>query len=301
MKKILLMMLTGLLVAACEKPVFDETEDGSVSVYENENDEENGDGEKQTKKFTFTVKGDFGAATFTRGYLAADGKDMTDLWAFDYMDGLCVQSVHQTAEDEAWGKPTLTLSYGQHHVYFVASRGVDPAVNATDHIITWGTVRDTFWKDYEVNVVATSNGNRAVTLDRVATKLRVVVEDEVPALCKTVEVTPNLWYYGLDYVSGAAVSAQKKAVSVTVPESLVGTVGQLAVNVFGISEANEWTTSVALDAKDGDGGSVGHATISGAPFKRNRATEYSGSLFASGGVLDVGVNGEWENSVVGTW
>ena len=70
---------------------------------------------------------------------------------------------------------------------------------------------------------------------------------------------------------------------------------------FGISEENEWTTSVSLDAKDGDGGSVGHATISGAPFKRNRATEYSGSLFASGGVLDVGVNGEWENSVVGTW
>jgi hypothetical protein len=139
----------------------------------------------------------------------------------------------------------------------VASRGVDPAVNGADHIITWGTVRDTFWKDYEVNVVATSNGNRAVTLDRVATKLRVVVEDEVPASCKSVEVTPNKWYYGLDYVSGAAVSAQKKAVSVAVPESLVGTVGQLAVNVFGISEANEWTTSVALDARDGNGGSVG--------------------------------------------
>jgi hypothetical protein len=292
-KAILMAFAAALTMTACENPVVED----SVEANESETTQN----QTGSKKFTFTVKGDFGAAVFTRGYLQADGKDMTDLWVLDYMDGQCVQALHQTPEDATWGSPQMSLAYGQHHVYFVASRGVEPSINETDHIISWGTVRDTFWKDYEVNVVATSNGNRAVTLDRVATKLRVVVEDEVPASCKSVDVTPNMWYYGLDYVSGAAVSAQKKAVSVAVPESLVGTVGQLAVNVFGISEANEWTTSVALDARDGNGGSVGHATISGAPFKRNRATEYSGSLFASGGVLDVGVNGEWENSVVGTW
>jgi hypothetical protein len=41
--------------------------------------------------------------------------------------------------------------------------------------------------------------------------------------------------------------------------------------------------------------------VMAALLARNRATEYSGSLFASGGMLDVGVNSEWENSVVGTW
>ena len=74
MKKMLLMMLTGLLAAACEKPVLGLVEEESEDV-------------KPTKNFTFTVKGDFGGATFTRGYLTADGKDMTDLWVFDYMDG----------------------------------------------------------------------------------------------------------------------------------------------------------------------------------------------------------------------
>ena len=177
MKKMLLMMFAGLLVAACEKPVLGLVED------------ENGD-VKSTKNFTFTVKGDFGGATFTRGYLTSDGKDMTDLWVFDYVDGVCVQSVHQTAEDEAWGKPTMALAYGSHHVYFVASRGEGATLDADGHTITWTGPRDTFWKDYEVEVVSTSNGNRAVTLDRVVTRLRLTIADKVPAGCTSVVVTP---------------------------------------------------------------------------------------------------------------
>ena len=217
MKKIFLLMFAGLLVAACEKPVLGDVEDESEVP-------EMGGGRNQLKKFTFTVKGDFGAATFTRaaGYLNADGQDMTDLWVFDYVDGQCVQSVHQTATDEAWGKPQMSLAYGSHHVYFVASRGDEPAVDAEGHVIAWGTPRDTFWKDYEVDVVSTSNGNRAVTLDTVT-------------------------------------------------------------------------------AKDADGGVLGTATITGAPFKRNRSTEYSGSLFGSAGSMDVSLNVEWESPKMGTW
>ena len=42
-------------------------------------------------------------------------------------------------------------------------------------------------------------------------------------------------------------------------------------------------------------------TISGAPFKANRATEYSGNLFGSGGTLDVSVNEAWETALERTW
>ena len=293
MKKMLLMMLAVLLVAACEKPVLGEIEDESeVPEMGDKND---------VKNFTFTVKGDFGAATFTRSYLSADGKDMTDLWVFDYMGGVCVQSVHQSADDADWGTPKMALSYGSHHVYFVASRGDGPTVDAEGHTITWTGPRDTFWKDYEVDVVSTSNGNRAVTLDRVATKLHVVVNDEVPATCKAVTVTPDRWFYGWNYVKGAAVAAQQTERRVTVPESYVGTTGQLAVDIFGLSGADEWVTNVSIQAQDADGGVLGSATITGAPFKANRGTEYSGNLFGSAGGLDVNVNGEWENPKTGTW
>ena len=296
MKKLVWMLAAMVSLTACEK----------VEVVDGPTPEEWDEVEyNYTKKFTFTVKGDFGAATFnaprTRGYLQADGQSMTDLWAFDYMDGQLVQSVHQTADDEAWGKPTMALAYGSHHVYFVASRGEGATLDAEGHTITWTGPRDTFWKDYAVEVVSTSNGNRAVTLDRVATKLRVVVADEVPTGCASVVVTPARWFYGWDYVNGTAVAAQQTERRVTVPESYVGTTGQLAVSIFGLSGADEWVTNVGIQAQDSDGSVIGSATITGAPFKANRSTEYSGNLFGSAGGLDVSVNGDWETPKTGTW
>lgn len=296
MKKMIVMMTAAVLLSGCFSPVGDEQE------VEEQTEDVTGETDK-AKTFKFTVKGDFGSAAFTRaaGYLSADGVDMTDLWVFDYVDGECVQSVHQTATDETWGRPQMSLAYGSHHVYFVASRGDEPAMDADGHVITWVTPRDAFWKDYEVEVVNTSNGNRAVTLDRVATKLKLTVTDEVPAGCATVTVTPERWYYGLDYVTGTAVSQQLKERNVTVPASYAGTSGQLMVSIFGLSGADEWTTNVTVTAKDADGGVLGTASIVGAPFKRNRATEYSGSLFGSAGSMDVSLSAEWETARTGTW
>lgn len=288
----IMMALAAAFICGCEKPVLDDANGEAL--------EEESQG-SPSKRFTFTVKGDFGAATFTRGYLTADGQSMTDLWVFDFVDGTCVQTVHQTSTDADWGQPKMSLSYGSHHVYFVASRGEGATLDADGHTITWTGPRDTFWQDYEVDVVSTSNGNRAVTLDRVATKVRIVVNDEVPATCKAVTVTPERWYYGWDYVNGVAMASQQNERRVTVPESYVGTSGQLAVSIFGLSSADEWVTNVAVKAL-GDGDAVlGSATITGAPFKANRSTEYSGNLFGSAGGLDVSVSASWESPKTGTW
>lgn len=253
------------------------------------------------KNFKFTVKGDFGAATFTKGYLSADGQEMTDVWAFDYVDGALVQQAHQTPADAAWGTISMPLSYGNHHVYFVASRGTTPSVDTDGGTISWGTTKDTFWKDYEVSVVSTSNGNRAVTLDRVATKLRVTITDEVPEGCSQLIVRPARWYRGLNYKTGAAVTEVDEDRSVTVPAEYAGTAGQLAINVFGLSGADEWTTTVSVTAKDVDGNVIGSAQSPGVPFRRNRATNLAGNLFASSGGIGVGINADWLDPVVMEW
>lgn len=294
MKKTIFMLTAVLLMTACEKLEVPSSEADAEKSEEMVN-------ENAVKKFTFTVKGDFETATFTRGYLAADGQEMTDLWVFDYVNGVCVQKVHQTATDEDWGKPTLALAYGSHHVYFVASRGDGATVDEDGRTIIWTGPRDTFWKDYAVDVVSTSNGNRAVTLDRCVTKLRLTVNDEVPATCKSVVVTPGRWFYGWDYVNGVAVAQQQTERTVNVPASYVGTSGQLVVNIFGLSGADEWVTDVSVQAKGENGDVIGSATITGAPFKSNRATEYSGNLFGSAGGLDVSVSAAWESAKTGTW
>ena len=149
------MALAVATLTACEKEIITD-EDATVS---------DGSAIEKTKKFTFTVKGDFSNEwkPVTRGYLSADGKDMTDLWVLDYVDNQLVQQLHQSDnEAEDFGRPTINLAYGSHHVYFVASRGASPVLNTTDGTITWSSVRDTFWKDYEVSVVSTSDRKSVV-------------------------------------------------------------------------------------------------------------------------------------------
>jgi len=257
-----------------------------------------------TKKFTFTVKGDFISPTFTEGsrraaYLGADGNSMTDLWVFDYVGDNLMQHVHQTVESDGWGEPTMSLTLGTHHVYFVASRGVGPVIDG--QTITWSSVRDTFWKDYEVTVANTSNGNRAVTLDRVVSKLKVTINDVIPTGAATLSVTPATWYYGLNYRTGAACGVQNDApISVSIPSGYIGTTG-LAVSFFTISAPEEWTTDIAVAIKDGNDTKLGSATIDDAPMKGNRSAEYSGNMFSGSNTMTVGLNTTWDSPVIGNF
>ena len=254
-------------------------------------------------KMTFAISGDFHLDThdFTRS-LEADGKTMTDVWVLDYVGGELKQQLHQTSDDADFGSPTMDLSLGTHHIYFIASRGAGASLNTTTHALTFTSVRDTFWKDYEVDVVSTSNGNRAVTLERVVAKLKLTVNDEIPAGAATLVCTPVTWYYGLNYRTGVPVTATNaQAISISIPANYVGTSGQLVASFFTISGTDEWTTDVSVAVKDGNGVSLGSAIINDAPMLRNRSTEYSGNLFSGVGNMVVSINGDWASPYIGTW
>ena len=253
---------------------------------------------------TFAVGGDFELPAFkamTRGELTADGKAMTDLWVLDYKDGALVQQLHQTSEDEDFGSPTLALSLGQHHIYFVCSRGTTPTLSTDANSITWATTSDTFYKDYSADVTSGSTANRSVTLDRVATKLGITISDAIPTGTAYVEITPATWYYGIDYLTGEATAAQTSGTrTINIPESRIGKTGT-NLNIFGLSGATEWTTDVTVTARDGEDNILGTATISGAPFKANRATTYSGSLFSAGGGFAMTLTDAWDDDYLGSW
>ena len=266
MRKFVFFMLAAMLLTSCEKSLVNDDEvekNPSVSV---------ADG----KRFTFTVKGDFSEEwkSVTRGYLQADGKDMTDLWVLDYMGDVLVQQIHQsdnTAED--FGRPSMTLAYGSHHVYFVASRGVSPTLSTTNGTITWTTVRDTFWKDYAVEVVSTSNGNRAVALDRIVTKLALKFTDAVSANASTINFTPSSWYYTLNYKTGEPTTATtSQTISTSVPASYIGNTDVL-ISYFSLSPSTDWTTDVNVNSIDGDNNIIGQGDMANVPLKRNRVTE----------------------------
>ena len=276
----LLMALVGL--SACERADMSDEVKGESVV-------------------NFAVKGDFTCEFFTRAS-TLDAVSMTDLWVFDFVGGECVQHIHKVSTDEDFAAPSMTLAYGAHHLYFVASRGENPTVDEDAKTIVWEKPKDTFWKDIPLNVDG-STSNVSVVLDRVVTKLKVTITDEVPEGTSTLNLTPHTWYGGMNYVTGAAACVLTDLVrSVDVPVSYVGTSGTLAVSIFGFSDSDEWSTDVAVNVKNSGGTTLGSATITDAPLKRNRSTEYQGRLFSSPGtVFTITAGDTWLDAEFLSW
>lgn len=279
MKKFLFLAVAVAMITGCGKDVMIE--------------------EAGVKKVSFDVQGNWNSPVFTRGSLSADGKEMTDLWLFDYVDGVLVQTVHQVSTDADFGTPAPTLAYGEHRIYFVVSRGTSPVINGT--VISWGSVRDTFWKAMSVTVGGASASAYSVALDRVVTKLKITATDAVPDGTATVVVLPGKWYAGLDYLTGQpAEMRDNEEMSVAVPDSYIGTTG-MAVSFFGFSSATEWTTPLTVSARDADNDIIGMVNVAEAPFMANRATEFSGALFSTSGAFTITLNDEWAEPWTGSW
>lgn len=281
MKKTMIMMTAAVMLTGCTEHVrMSNTEDAVVAE----------------RRVTFEVSN--GDWNIMRA-LEADGVTMTDLWLFDYVDGTLVRTAHKVSTDADFSSPSMSLKYGEHTIYFVASRGNTPNVDGSS--ITWDQPSDTFWKAVSVNVGSSSSSVVPVTLGRVATKLRVAVTDEVPEGVTQICVTPDVWWYGLDYTTGDAVDSRTTERVISVPGSYIGTTGHLAVNIFGISDTDEWMADITITAKDVDGNVIGTVSLADVPFERNRATNVSGSLFAAGTTFSVSLNDEWTDSYNLEW
>lgn len=283
-KRTLTLLAAGaLLLAACGK-------DNESSAVEPRTD---GD----TINLKFTLSGDW---TQNTKDLTANGSSMTDVWVFDYVGGTLVQTVHQddnTASD--FGSPTLDLAFGTHTLYFVASRGLTPTVNTTDHNITWVKPSDTFHKALTLTVNS-ETGAQSVTLERMVAKLKMTINDAIATGTTQFLVTPDVWYYGMDYTSGDPVAqATNQAITVSVPSSYVGESGKF-LSVFTFSSSAQWNTNVTLAASNGTS-TISSVAINNVPIQRNRSTEYSGNLFTAGGNSTLTLNDTWGDPFTGTW
>ena len=292
-KNVILLAGIAVMLAACEKNQV--ADDLNVTAA--------GENEQGQKAIVFNCEGDFTMTTesMTRGALEADGKAMTDLWVLDYVGGQLVQQVHQVAADEDFGTPTLNLDYGSHHVYFVASRGTAPTLSTEGHTIAWGTTSDTFYKDFQIAVTAGTSSAHNVTLERVATKLTITINDAIVEGTAYVEITPQTWYYGLDYLTGEPTADQTAAPrTINIPSTKAGVTG-MTLNIFGLSSTTEWTTDVTVTAKNQSDAVIGTANIEDAPFKANRVTNYAGNLFINAGGFALALSSEWDDDYVGSW
>ena len=254
----------------------------------------------EQKTITFT----FGDVLTHHAMTRADitSLDLTDLWMFDYVGDELQQTVHQSSTDDGFGSISASMGYGEHTFYFVASRGTTPTSDTDAQTITWVKPSDTFWATATITVSPSSASSQAVSLSRVATRLRITVNDEVPAEAAKFVITPAQWYYGIDYTTGSGIApSANQPREVNIPSSYIGTTGQLAISIFGFVPSTDWQTDITAALKASDDTTLGQVTITDVPMKKNITTAYSGGILGTSKAFTLSADDTWGDEDVHTW
>ena len=254
----------------------------------------------ESKTITFT----FGDVLTQHAMTRADitSLDLTDLWMFDYVGDELQQTVHQSSTDDGFGSISASMGYGEHTLYFVASRGTTPTSDTDAQTITWVKPSDTFWAIATVTVSPSSASSQAVSLSRVATRLRITVNDEVPAQAAKFVITPAQWYYGIDYTTGDGVaSSANQPREVNIPSSYIGTTGQLAISIFGFVPSTDWQTDITAALKASDESTLGQVTLEDVSLRKNITTAYSGGILSTSKAFTLTADDTWGDEDVHTW
>lgn len=284
MKKMMMALASALMMLSC-------TSD------ESQNDQPTG---WESKTITFT----FGDVITQHAMTRADVStlDLTDLWMFDYIGDELQQTVHQSSTDDGFGSISASMGYGEHTLYFVASRGTTPTSDTDAQTITWVKPSDTFWATATVTVSPSSASSLSVSLSRVATRLRITVNDEVPAGAAKFVITPAQWYYGIDYTTGSGIApSANQPREVNIPSSYIGTSGQLAIAIFGFVPSADWHTDITAALKASDESTLGLVTLEDVEMKRNITTAYSGGILGTAKSFTLSADDAWGDEDVHTW
>ena len=254
----------------------------------------------EKKTITFTFGDTFQTKAMTRA--AITSLSLTDLWMFDYVGDELQQTIHQSNTDEGFGAISASMGYGEHILYFVASRGTTPTADTDAQTITWAKPSDTYWATANITIAPSSAASQAVTLGRVATRLQITVTDEVPANAAVFTVTPSQWYYGIDYTTGAGVGLQANYPRpVNIPANYIGTSGELMVSFFGFVPSADWQTDITATLTASDESVLGQVTLEDVTLNKNITTSYSGGILGTAKAFTLTADDAWGDDDVHTW
>ena len=234
--------------------------------------------------------------------LEANGEAMKELWVFDVIGDSCALVCRQTDVDDNFGSVSMKLSYGNHRLAVVCSRGEGSDVDVSNGLIAWEKVRDTFWNVVDCDVAKTGSTDISVTLKRVAARMRVAINDIIPSDLKTISITGEPWYKGIDVKTGEAIGGLSSIEGVTdvstlaVPSAYVGTEKKLAVSLWIMSKGNEWTEDVTVKMLGENGDVLSEVVCPGVPMQRNRVTNITGYFLSGGASGNIHLDDSWSNT-----
>lgn len=169
----------------------------------------------------------------------------------------------------------------------------EPAITLTSPTsATFGDnpARETFAYTQTVNITNTDAVTLSATLNRIVSKLKIHSTDGCTENAVSVRTTLSAAGKAFNPTTGLATS-NTGFVNTLPIQSAVGNSTNSITYLF--LATDEQTVNVTIDVLDVDGNSISHKVVSNVPFKRNRMTVLTGSVYSADASGDFTVETDW--------
>ena len=250
-----------MLVAACEKPVFDN------------------DASKEKDANVILRMAQFEQTPFTRAVTSiTDLCTHLNIAIFD-ADGTKVKTVAQKEGDASFGTVALKLAAGTYHLVVIAHNCDGSATITSEEKVTFpnNKVTDTFYYYGDLEVTD-SQQSYDLTLTRAVAMFRLVLTDDAwPS-----SVTKLKFYY----TGGSSTFSPKNGYGcVNSRQTEVRTIAADGIyDIYTLPHTEQDVlTKLTVTALDADDNIIKERVFENIPITRNQITRYTGSFFGSGG------------------
>ena len=256
------------------------------------------------------------SVTYSRASLAANGKQLTDLYILDYnkATGKLLQVLLQTSTAEDFAEPTLNLDYGNHILKVIATRSASPTLLGADGSlwnlqentafavtddgnvpVVWTSDKtsDSFGASQDVNVGIGKDQTIHIQLERMVAKLVLKNTGTFPADCSTIQLSLDE-YKTWNWQSFSVMEAAKNQ-RISDASQYAGRTGSTISYFFLAPDGDGYTTDISLQMNRKDSNEPYAAfTIPNVRLQRNRITTISGSYYDHQSGFSLTVNDAWE-------
>ena len=224
------------------------------------------------------------SAVTTRGTAVADYNGVKVL-TLAFYDGetevyKTTQLKESMPEGATFGNFSLDLPLGSYTMvvlgYVLYDDDELTLTSPTQAEYTGGSPRETFAATQAVNITNSSAVNLSATLDRIVAQLKVISTDNRTANVSNVRMTLSAGGKRFSPTSGLATLNTGFSNTVGIGTAVGAKSGSIS-NIFLASDEQEM--NVSIETLDSEGNTIFSTVVEDVPFKRNRITKLTGSIY----------------------
>lgn len=252
----------------------------------------------------------------TRAALIANGKNMTDIYIFDYdqSSGKLLQVLHQTSSAEDFAQPDMTLAYGDHTLKVIATRSSSPTLLDADSavwaakdnvlmpisaspeptILTSSKTSDSFGATKDVSVTPGKALAVNIQMERIVAKLVLDLADVIPADCSNLVMNLDE-YCHFSWEDFDVIEPVKNQRTYDMTTYAGG--NGLLITYFVLVPLDGYSSDITFTlGKKGSDKPYSKFTVQNVPFERNKVTTIKGKYYNHQSGVSFSLKAEWDKN-----